>query len=114
MIRVTSELWVGVFVRRSYAGDAIATVVRRGAAAAGAIFVIVNRLDGTFDLYGPAPQSAFGEDHPADRLFQRLIEREEEANVRQRLDSELRFDPDIWVVEVEDRQGRAPLDLAPD
>ena len=55
---------------------AIATVARRGAEEAGAIFVIVDWLDGTADLFGPAPQSALRQFKPADRLFQRVMRRE--------------------------------------
>jgi hypothetical protein len=89
----------------------MAAVVRRGADEAGAILVIVDRLDGTVDLYGPAPQSAFADSRPADRLFQLLMSRSERAAIDARLADELQFDPDLWVVEVEDRSGRAFLDL---
>jgi hypothetical protein len=34
------------------------------------------------------------------------------SEVRDRIEREVRFDPDLWVVEIEDRQGRAFLDLA--
>jgi hypothetical protein len=110
-MRVTSSLWVGAFIRRCYSEGAIATVARRGAEEAGAIFVVVDRLDGTFDIYGPAPQSAFAADGPQDRLFQRLKERQPEPAVAAALERETRFDSDIWVIGVEDRAGRAFLDL---
>lgn len=90
----------------------MAAVVRHGADEAGAILVVVDRLDETADLYGPAPQSAFVDSRPADRLFQLLMSRAQRSEVDARLASELRFDPDLWVVEVEDRSGRAFLDLA--
>ncbi len=32
--------------------------------------------------------------------------------VEERLSKEVRFDPDVWIVEVEDRAGRHFLDLA--
>lgn len=86
-------------------------VARHGADEAGAILVIVDRLDRTADLYGPAPQSAFTESRPTERLFQRLMQRSERAAIEERLATELRFDPDIWVIEVEDRDGRAFLDV---
>lgn len=90
----------------------MAAVVRHGADEAGAILVVVDRLDQTVDLYGPAPQSAFAESRPTDRLFQLLLGRSERAAIEARLASELRFDPDLWVIEVEDRGGRSFLDLA--
>jgi len=89
----------------------MATVARHGVDEAGAILVIVDRLDGTADLYGPAPQSAFIDTRPRDRLFQILMEQTERSAVDARLASEMRFDPDLWIVEVEDRNARAFLDL---
>lgn len=105
-MRVTSSFFVSALVRRCFQEDAAAVVARRGAEEAGAIFVIVDRLDGTVDLYGPAPQTAFGEDEPTDRLFQRLRERVSNEEVDKRLGRERDFDPDLWVVAIEDRQGR--------
>lgn len=111
-MRVTSGLWVGAYVRRCFAEGAMAAVVRHGADEAGAILVIVDRLDETIDLYGPAPQSAFADSRPTDRLFQLLMSRSERGQIEARLSDELKFDPDLWVVEVEDRSGRPFLDLA--
>ena len=105
-MRVTASLWVGAYVRRAYGEGAVATVVRRGAEEAGAIFVIVDRLNGSADLYGPAPQAAFEESQPSDRLFQRLIEGESLDAISARLEREKRFDSDLWIVAIEDRAGR--------
>lgn len=105
-MRVTSSLWVGAFVRRCYGMGAVATVARRGAEEAGAIFIIVDRLAGVEDLYGPAPQSSFEEGRPSDRLFQKVIDGESHEKIAVRLERETRFDPDLWVVAIEDREGR--------
>jgi hypothetical protein len=105
-LRVTSAIWVGVLIRRYQGAGAIATLARRGAEEAGAIFVIVDRLDGDADLYGPAPQAAFDEARPSDRKFQRIATDETVAAISERLGREVRFDPDLWIVAVEDRQGR--------
>lgn len=86
---------------------------RRGAAEAGAIFIVIDRLDGRVALFGPAPQS---EDMPegVDRLFARMHSGEwvEPAEVEARLKRERDFDPDLWVVEIEDREGRVFVDTA--
>ena len=63
-MRVTSGLWVAAYVRRCHSEGAFAVVVRRGAEEAGAITVTVDRLDGTSDLYLPAPQSVFDVGQP--------------------------------------------------
>ncbi|MBO0753267.1 MAG: DUF1491 family protein, partial [Bradyrhizobiaceae bacterium] len=54
-MRLKSGIWVSAYIRRCYAEGVFAAVRRRGAEEAGAIFIKVNRLDGTADVYGPAP-----------------------------------------------------------
>ena len=112
-MRLRTDFWVSALVRRAEVAGAFAAVARRGAAEAGAVFVVVDRRDALFDLYGPAPQSVFGEAHPIDRLFSRIVEGRAGADVRLRLDQEVRFDPDLWVVDIEDRAGRCFVELAP-
>jgi hypothetical protein len=110
MPRLRSDVFVAAYIRLRNGENAFAVVRRKGAAEAGAIFVRIDRLDGTADLYGPAPQSEVGEDAPA-RLFQRLGEAGSTADlIEARLAREVRFDPDIWIVDVEDRNGEARLD----
>jgi len=115
-MRLKSAIWVAAYIRRCFGEGAFAAVRRRGAEEAGAIFVKLNRLDGTAELFGPAPQSAFEEAHPAYRAFTRCAGKEPvpEAKVEERLAREVRFDPDTWIVEVEDRAGRHFLDLTAD
>ena len=112
-MRLKSAIWVAAYIRRCHIEGAFAAVRRRGAEEAGAIFVKLNRLDGTAELFGPAPQSMFDEARPADRLFSRCVGDQPvlEAKVEERLARELRFDPDVWIIEVEDRSGRHFLDL---
>ena len=83
---------------------------RRGAAEAGAVFVKVDRLDGTADLYGPAPQSLVDDESGGERLFTRLLEAAPNPDVEEKIRREIRFDPDLWLVEIEDRAGRAFID----
>ena len=111
-MRLKSGIWVAAYIRRCQIEGAQAVLRRRGADEAGAVFVKVARLDGTADVYGPAPQSAFDEARPADRAFVRALPTEAapEADVEAYLSRQLRYDPDIWIVEVEDRAGRNFLD----
>lgn len=107
-MRATSGLWVAAFVRRSNGMGVPAFIVRRGAEEAGAIFIKCNTLDGLADLYGPAPQSLVDTDEALDRQFEKLLGKTAEAEVDGKLRSETSFDPDIWIVEIEDKSG-APL-----
>jgi len=111
-MRLTSGFWVAAYIRLCNGEGAAAVVRRRGAEDAGAVFIKLNRLDGTADLFGPAPQSAFDEAHPTDRAFAACmkVQPAADADVEARLAREIKFDPDVWIVEVEDRGGRNFLD----
>src|SRR5258706_13900438 len=111
-MRMKSGIWVAAYVRRCNGEGAFAAVRRRGADEAGAIFIKLNRLDGTADIYVPAPQSAFEDSHPTDRAFSPGLPvlPAPEADVEAYLAGQIRFDPDVWVVEAEDRAGRHFLD----
>jgi hypothetical protein len=113
-MRLKSAIWVAAYVRRCHLEGAFAVVRRKGAEEAGAIFIKITKLDGTAALYAPAPQTSFGEAKPADRLFVSVLKQvfESEAAAEAKIAREIEFDPDIWVVEVEDRSGRHFLDLA--
>jgi hypothetical protein len=111
-MRLKSGIWVSAYLRRCTIEGAYAVVRRRGADEAGAVFVKIDRLDGTSDLYGPAPQAAFDEARPADRAFMACLKAQPApaADAEAYLAKQMKFDPDIWIVEVEDRQGRHSLD----
>jgi hypothetical protein len=103
---------VSAYLRRCAVEGAAAYLRRRGAEEAGAIFVKIDRLDGSCVLYGPAPPSEAREGF--DRLFVRFHKEEwiEPALAEAQLARQQTFDSDLWIVEVEDRQGRHFLDLA--
>jgi hypothetical protein len=112
-MRLKSALWVAAYIRRCQVEGLSAVVRRRGAEEAGAVFVRVCRLDGTSDLFGPAPQSAFDAVLAADRAFSASLANQpapDEA-VEAYLAREIKFDSDVWIVEVEDRAGRNFLDV---
>ncbi|MGZ8308537.1 MAG: DUF1491 family protein [Rhodoplanes sp.] len=111
-MRLKSGIWVAAYIRRCGVEGVFAAVRRRGAEEAGAIYVVVNRLDGTADLYGPAPQTAFDEGMPIDRAFTPALATlpAPESAVDAYIARESRFDPDLWVIEIEERSGRHFLD----
>ena len=110
-MRLRSDIWVAAYLRRCGSAAVAAFLRRRGAPEAGAIFVKIDRLDGSAALFAPAPQSEARED--VARLFARAHNDEwiDSAAVEARLVREIDFDPDLWIVEVEDRAGRNFLDL---
>lgn len=114
-MRLKTEIWVKAYLRRCAGEGVDAVLVRRGDSDAGAVFVKVSRLDGTAALYGPAPASF--DTTREDRLFERSIARDAvpEADVDTYLERQISFDSDVWILAVDDRQGRHFLDdwLAP-
>jgi hypothetical protein len=105
-MRVKSEIWVKAYLRRCQAEAVPVAVVRRGDAAAGAIFVCVDRLDGTVCLYGPAPAGLEGSE--TERRWVRCLGAQpvSPGEAGDYLARQREFDPDLWVIEVEDRAGR--------
>jgi hypothetical protein len=110
-MRLRSDIFVAAYIRRRNGENAFAVVRQKGAAEAGAIFVKIDTLNGQAALYGPAPQSVF-EGDALDRRFQ-LISKPDATNddIEKILQREIRFDPDIWIVEVEDKKAQSGLDL---
>lgn len=111
-MRLKSAIWVSAYLRRCFVEGVFGAVRRRGAEDAGAIFIKVSRLDGTADLYGPAPQAVFEKAQPAERAFSPCLKSlpVPEADIESYLARQIRFDPDLWIVEIEDRVGRHFLD----
>lgn len=101
-MRLTSEFWVSALMRRVRGADGFAYLVRRGATEAGAIFIKIRNRDGNFDLYMPAPQSEYDPQGADDRQFFLYKQSEDEQLINEQLQKELRFDPDLWLVEIED------------
>lgn len=86
-------------------------VIRKGAEEAGAVYVIVNHLDGTCHLFGPAPGPSH-DDEGERRWAHEIVPPGTMPDVEAVLERKRHFDPDIWIVEVEDRFGSAGLVVA--
>jgi hypothetical protein len=112
-MRLKTALWVAAYLRRCQVEGVFAVVRRRGAEEAGAIFVRISRLDGTSELFGPAPQSEIDATQIGGRAFIASIAGQpaSDAAIEAYLAREVKFDPDVWIVEVEDRGGRNFLDI---
>lgn len=106
--RLRSDIWVSAFLRRCMVDGLFGAVVRKGAPEAGAVHVLVNHLDGTCHLFGPAPGPAFGDDGER-RWNMEVKPPATPAEAEALLARKARIDPDFWVVEIEDRAGTAGL-----
>jgi hypothetical protein len=107
-MRVTTDLWVSALIRRVFSGGGFAAVVRRGATEAGAVFLLARDRLGEVALYGPAPQTSYDSARPEERLFDRLEPVADAGALEKKLERESRFDPDIWIVEIE--AGATPVE----
>lgn len=99
-MRLTSEFFVSALIRRVFRDGGFAAVDRRGADAAGAVLIRCRHRDGTETLYGPAPQSLIAETAD-DRRFEIRIERGEADAIADVIARETKWDPDLWLVEIE-------------
>jgi hypothetical protein len=103
-MRLTADLWVSAYLTRLRLVEIPAFVVVRGDATAGAVLVKLNTLDGQASCYQRSFDLMTG-----DRKWVVLnegAERDVDASVTKQRG----FDPDLWVIEVEDKQGRHLLD----
>ncbi|GIK50801.1 MAG: hypothetical protein BroJett013_34980 [Alphaproteobacteria bacterium] len=103
MQELKTDFWASALIRRAQIGGAFAAVARKGDADAGAVLVKVATLDRKARLYAPA-RNGEGERIWLDLSAGALgdDEAEVDAAIRKRTEQ----DPDLWVIEVEDRQGR--------
>ncbi|MCH2068044.1 DUF1491 family protein [Shimia sp.] len=103
-MRLTAEFWVQAYLARLRLADIPAFVVAHGDDTAGAVLVKLNTLDGQAIVYQRSFDLMTGT-----RKWVVLAEGEE-VEVDATLTRQRNFDTDVWVIEVEDRQGRHLLD----
>jgi hypothetical protein len=100
-MRLRTDIFVSALLRRVFAKGDFAAIEKKGAEEAGAVFIRQHFRDGLETLYGPAPQSVFDAEDSGDRRFEIRLVRQEGDRVRDMLDRERKFDPDLWIVELE-------------
>jgi len=103
-VRLTSDVWVSAYLTRLRLVDIPVFVTRKGDATAGSVLVKLNTLDGQAVAFQRQFDLMTG-----DRTWVTLAEGAE-TDVDASLTKQVSFDPDLWVIEVEDKQGRHLLD----
>ena len=98
---LSSDLWVSALIRRAQIEGAYATVVKKGDDRAGS--VIVKAYD-TSTRTARLFTEAFGTD--GDRVWIQPETSDSETELGAYIARQRGYDPDLWVVEIEDRQGR--------
>jgi len=100
-MRLRSDIFVSALTRRVFSLGGFAAVEHKGADAAGAIFIRHRHRDGLETLYGPAPQNFFDGEDDGDRKFETRLTAAEPQAVADLVGRERRFDPDLWLLELE-------------
>lgn len=102
MSRIRSDLWCAAFIRRHNDLGQMCVVARKGDPVAGQIWIEVDHLNGTVSLFAPAPGLGLQE-QSLDRQFERRFDKAVPERARERLASEIEFDPDVWIISLESR-----------
>ena len=101
---LSSDIWVAALIRRAEQGGAFAMVARKGDARAGAVLVkVVNRRSGVTRLFAEALRG------DGEAVWMQPQESTEELQLDGYVERAIRRDPDLWVVEIEDSEGRSFL-----
>ncbi|WP_342077902.1 DUF1491 family protein [Yoonia sp. SS1-5] len=103
-MKLTADIWVSAYLARLRLVPIPAFVVKKGDPTAGAVLIKLNTLDGQACCYQRSFDLITG-----DRKWVSLVEGDEAA-VDASVAKQQSFDPDLWVIEVEDKQGRHLLD----
>ncbi|TGD44938.1 DUF1491 family protein [Pseudotabrizicola sediminis] len=103
-MRLKADLWVSAYLNRLRLADIPAYVTRKGDATAGTVLVKVALLDGTARAFERGYDMATGA-----RIW-RLMSEGAERDVDALLSRAGQRDPDLWVIELEDKTGRTLLE----
>lgn len=103
--RLKPGIFVRALIRRAEVAGAQGYVLCKGTEEAGAIYIKINRLDGSCMVL---TQARAGE---GELVWMRpLGESCDEERAATYFEKQRRFDPDLWIIEIEDRQGRPFVD----
>jgi hypothetical protein len=101
LLQIDTNVWVYALIRRANQGGAFATVGRRGDARGGSVLVKqVNRRAGVTRLYAEATRG------DGESVWMQPIGSTDEAEIDAYIARAARIDPDVWVVEIDDPDGR--------
>lgn len=103
--RLKAGIFVRALIRRVQVEGASAFVLRSGAEEAGAVIIKVAKMDGTMLVLNQTRDGS-----GALVWGQPLGGWTDEARAGQWCDKQVKFDPDVWIVEIEDPKGRAFVD----
>lgn len=94
--RLTAKAWTSALIRSVHAAGGFATVLKHGDDSAGSIILVLLRPDGgqtvlTRAMRGESYMWVVAAEHPRDEL----------RHINDFLDKQGRYDPDIWIIELD-------------
>jgi hypothetical protein len=100
-VQLDTSIWVYALIRRASQGGAFATVGRRGDSRGGTVLLkLVNRRAGEAKLYAPTTRM------DGEQVWMQPVLSTDEADLDAYIAKAIGRDPDLWVVEIDDPQGR--------
>lgn len=102
-VRLPTGLWVDALVRRASVAGASGFILQRGDAERGAVLVKVSKLNGDAQVFVPRTDMD-GTREFVDMAVEGLAREEPEIDAYLR--RAMARDTDLWVIEIEDREGR--------
>lgn len=97
---LSTDFWVGALLRRVEQGGGFGYIAHKGDAKAGGVIIkVINLMTRQGYLLREAQT-------PDGAVWMRPIRSDDEADIDTYLKKQIKFDPDLWVVEIEDREGR--------
>src|ERR1700761_6162964 len=101
IVQIDTSIWVYALIRRAHQGGAFATVGRKGDSRGGTVLVkLVNRRKGEARLLAEATRG------DGERVWMQPIPAPEKPDIDAYIERAIRIDPDVWVVEIDDPEGR--------
>ncbi|WP_169568077.1 DUF1491 family protein [Sneathiella limimaris] len=101
--RLKAEIWVKAHIRTCNFMNVPAFVVRRGDETAGSVLIKINRLNDKCMVLSPVTNFETGKRQWMQSTGADWVS-EETADAY--IEKQLKFDPDLWVLEIEDQEGR--------
>ncbi len=100
-MQLSTDVWVAALIRRAELAGAFPVVARKGDARAGSVLVkALNRRAGTARLFAEATRG------DGERVWMQPAASTVEVDLDAYIARAARIDPDLWVVEIDDTEGR--------
>ena len=109
-MRLKSDIWVAALLRRCAGIGLFGAVIHHGADEAGAVYVYINHLNGTYDLLSPPPGPAYNEQGER-RFVKEFTSPVDWAQASAVVTRRRKSDPDLWAIEIEDRHDLASIPI---